>query len=92
MDITKIAVASVALVLSGWSLYEANASAQTLQRPEVTHRSAAAELRRMQAHPEEPTVLYAPAGDPGEIAPQPLVPARRAHPKAMRASAAGVEK
>jgi hypothetical protein len=38
MDITKIAVASVALVLSGWSLYEANASAQTLQRKRSSGR------------------------------------------------------
>ena len=43
MDITKIVVASVALVLSGWSLYEADSSSRTLQRPEVMHRSAADE-------------------------------------------------
>jgi len=89
MDITKIVIAAVALVLSGWSLYEANASAQTLQRPEITHRSAAEELRKMQVQPEEPTVLWAPGGDPGErgdVTPQPLVPARRAHPKPLRAS------
>ncbi len=95
MDTTKIVVASVALILSGWSLYEADSSARTLQRPEVTHRSVAEELRKMQVQPEEPTVLYAPAGDPGEgksdLALQPLLP-RKAHPKAMRTSAAIVEK
>ena len=96
MDITKIVVASVALVLSGWSFYEANSSSQVLQRPEVTHRSVAEELRKMQAQPEEPLVLYAPGGDPGEgksdVALQPLVPGRKAHPRAMRASATSVEK
>ncbi len=96
MDIAKMVVASVALVLSGWSLYEADSSSRTLQRPEVMHRSAADELRKMQVQPEEPLVLYAPAGDLGEgksdVALQPLVPAHKAHPRTMRASAASVEK
>ncbi len=95
MDIAKIVVASVALIVSGWSLYEADNSSRTLQRPEVMHRSAADELRKMQAQPEEPLVLYAAGGDLGEgrsdVAPQPLMPGRKAHPRAMRASAS-VEK
>src|SRR5262252_5795730 len=40
MDIRRIAIASVALLLSGWSLFEAGRSSRTLQRTEVHHRSA----------------------------------------------------
>jgi len=78
MDIAKIGVASLALVLSGWSLYEAGSSSRTLQRPEVLHRSAADELRRMQAQPEEALVLWVPGELEriGEVAQLPLVSVR----------------
>jgi hypothetical protein len=80
MDIRRIAVASVALLLSGWSLFEAGRSSRTLQRTEVRHRSAADELRRMQAQPEDALVLWIPGefDDRGGLAPSELVLERTA--------------
>jgi len=80
MDIRRIAVASVALLLSGWSLFEAGRSTRTLQRTEVRHRSAADELRRMQAEPEDALVLWIPGefDDRAGLAPSELVPERTA--------------
>jgi len=80
MDIRRIAIASVALLLSGWSLFEAGRSSRTLHRPEIQHRSAADELRRMQAQPEDALVLWIPGefDDRAGIAPSDVVPERTA--------------
>src|SRR5262249_56960341 len=78
MDIRRIAIASIALLLSGWSLFEAGRSTRTLQRTEVRHRSAADELRRMQAEPQDALVLWIPGGfyDCAGLPPPELVPHR----------------
>jgi hypothetical protein len=85
MHIGKVVAASLALGLSSWSLYEAGSLSRTLQRPELQHRSAA-ELRQMEAQPEEALVLWV-AGELGErkseVAPPPLVPVRKARPKGL---------
>jgi hypothetical protein len=67
MVMTKLAAASAALLLSGWSLYEAGRSSRALHQSQIRHRSAEDELRRMQAQPEEALVLWVP----GELDPPP---------------------
>jgi hypothetical protein len=86
MDIGKVVAASLALGLSSWSLYEAGSLSRTLQRPELQHRSAAADFRQMETQPEEALVLWVP-GELGErkseVAPPPLVSVRKARPKGL---------
>jgi len=91
MDIRRIAIASIALLLSGWSLFEAGRSTRTLQWTEVRHRSAADELRRMQAEPEDALVLWIPGefDDRAGLAPPELVPERAARNRVGKSSIPG---
>jgi hypothetical protein len=80
MQISKVA-ASVALLLSGWTLFEAGRSSQTLWRPEIRHRSTADELRQLQAQPEQALVLWLPShldDERADLTPIELAPLRKA--------------
>lgn len=96
MNITKLAAASFALLLSGWSLYEAGRSSRMLQRPEIRHRSAADELLQMSAQPEQAMVLWVPGelnDRQSDAAPVELEPLRKARSDGpIKTASSGPEK
>ncbi len=88
MDVARVIIASIALVFSGWCVYDAQSSSQMLHRSEGRYRSAEEELRRMQQQPEQALVLWLPGElqNRAEMNPADQVPARKPSRKAAKAT------